>query len=64
MRVIIHMAINARLDAGDDEDDNRKKPAVLIAGCAKGDISYEYCKAFSSLGCGVVATDIPDRMPC
>uniref|UniRef100_J3NF95 Uncharacterized protein n=1 Tax=Oryza brachyantha TaxID=4533 RepID=J3NF95_ORYBR len=39
-------------NAVDDE-----KPVVLVTGCAKGGIGYEYCQAFSSLGCRVVATD-------
>ncbi|XP_040385828.1 short-chain dehydrogenase ptmH-like [Oryza brachyantha] len=45
-------------NAVDDE-----KPVVLVTGCAKGGIGYEYCQAFSSLGCRVVATDVPDRVP-
>jgi NAD(P)-dependent dehydrogenase (short-subunit alcohol dehydrogenase family) len=42
-------------------DDNR--PVVLVTGCAKGGIGYEYCRAFSALGCRVVATDIPEHVP-
>ncbi|CAN6352521.1 unnamed protein product [Urochloa humidicola] len=40
-----------------------EQPVVLITGCAKGGIGFEYCHAFSDLGCRVVATDIPDRVP-
>ncbi|KAJ0980357.1 hypothetical protein J5N97_008612 [Dioscorea zingiberensis] len=36
---------------------------VLITGCAKGGIGYEYCKAFSRLGCHVIGTDIANRLP-
>lgn len=38
-------------------------PVVLITGCAKGGIGYEYCVAFSALGCRVIATDIPAHIP-
>lgn len=41
-------------------DDNKK--IVLVTGCAKGGIGYEYCKAFTDHGCHVVATDIPSRL--
>lgn len=34
---------------------------VLVTGCAKGGIGYEYCKAFSEQGCHVFATDLPQR---
>ncbi|XP_038902164.1 short-chain dehydrogenase PC-15-like [Benincasa hispida] len=34
---------------------------VLITGCAKGGIGYEYCKAFAEQGCIVFATDLPQR---
>ncbi|BAT18237.1 Os12g0633800 [Oryza sativa Japonica Group] len=50
-------------DAGDGDDDKPEMPVVLITGCANGGIGYEYCKAFASLGCRVVATDVPDRVP-
>uniref|UniRef100_A0A0D9VIL8 Uncharacterized protein n=1 Tax=Leersia perrieri TaxID=77586 RepID=A0A0D9VIL8_9ORYZ len=50
-------------NAGEEDDKPKKKPVVLITGCAKGGIGYEYCHAFSSLGCHVVATDVPDRVP-
>ncbi|XP_071701846.1 short-chain dehydrogenase ptmH-like [Rutidosis leptorrhynchoides] len=35
---------------------------VLVTGCAKGGIGYEYCKAFAEQKCHVFATDIPSRM--
>ncbi|URE00339.1 KR domain [Musa troglodytarum] len=38
------------------------KRVVLITGCGKGGIGYEYCKAFASHGCYVFASDIPDRL--
>ncbi|XP_010943614.1 short-chain dehydrogenase ptmH [Elaeis guineensis] len=41
-------------------DDNKK--VVLITGCAKGGIGYEYCKAFADHGCHVIASDLPDRL--
>ncbi|KAL6638370.1 hypothetical protein ACP70R_023865 [Stipagrostis hirtigluma subsp. patula] len=50
-------------DGADDGEANNEKPVVLVTGCAKGGIGYEYCQAFSALGCRVVATDIPDRVP-
>ncbi|KAF3439091.1 hypothetical protein FNV43_RR17366 [Rhamnella rubrinervis] len=34
---------------------------VLITGCAKGGIGYEYCKAFAEQNCLVFASDIPQR---
>ncbi|KAL0536215.1 hypothetical protein IC582_025156 [Cucumis melo] len=34
---------------------------VLVTGCAKGGIGYEYCKAFAEHGCIVFATDVPHR---
>lgn len=35
---------------------------VLVTGCAKGGIGYEYCKAFAEQNCRVVASDIHQRM--
>lgn len=35
---------------------------VLITGCAKGGIGYEYCKAFAEQNCLVFASDISKRM--
>ncbi|KAJ8765450.1 hypothetical protein K2173_014572 [Erythroxylum novogranatense] len=35
---------------------------VLVTGCAKGGIGYEYCKAFAEHNCQVIASDIPQRM--
>ncbi|KAK0604989.1 hypothetical protein LWI29_021632 [Acer saccharum] len=36
---------------------------VLVTGCAKGGIGYEYCKAFAEQNCHVLASDIPQRVP-
>ncbi|WOK99590.1 NADPH-dependent 1-acyldihydroxyacetone phosphate reductase-like [Canna indica] len=44
-----------------DECNNKK--VVLITGCAKGGIGYEYCKAFAAHGCHVFASDLPHRLP-
>lgn len=35
---------------------------VLVTGCAKGGIGYEYCKAFVEQNCIVFASDISQRM--
>ncbi|XP_057502239.1 short-chain dehydrogenase virD-like [Actinidia eriantha] len=35
---------------------------VLVTGCAKGGIGYEYCKAFAEQNCHVFASDIPQRL--
>lgn len=35
---------------------------VLVTGCAKGSIGYEYCKAFAEKKCHVFASDIPTRI--
>lgn len=42
---------------------NNNKKIVLITGCAKGGIGYEYCKAFAAQGCRVVASDLAHRLP-
>ncbi|CAI9111233.1 OLC1v1011407C1 [Oldenlandia corymbosa var. corymbosa] len=39
-----------------------EEKVVLITGCAKGGIGYEYCKAFAEQKCRVFASDIPQRM--
>lgn len=35
---------------------------VLVTGCAKGGIGFEYCKAFAEQNCRVYASDIPGRV--
>ncbi|KAL6220272.1 hypothetical protein ACLB2K_008028 [Fragaria x ananassa] len=35
---------------------------VLVTGCAKGGIGYEYCKAFAEQNCKVFASDIAQRL--
>lgn len=35
---------------------------VLVTGCAKGGIGYEYCKAFAEQNCRVFASDIFERV--
>ena len=35
---------------------------VLVTGCAKGGVGYEYCKAFAEQNCHVFASDISQRM--
>ncbi|KAL8200524.1 hypothetical protein R6Q57_011863 [Mikania cordata] len=38
------------------------RKVVLVTGCAKGGIGYEYCKALAEQNCHVIASDIPQRM--
>ena len=35
---------------------------VLVTGCAKGGIGYEYCKAFAEQNCHAFALDMSQRM--
>ncbi|KAF9601483.1 hypothetical protein IFM89_020250 [Coptis chinensis] len=35
---------------------------ILVTGCAKGGIGYEYCKAFAEQKCRVFATDIKQKV--
>ncbi|KAL8528911.1 hypothetical protein ACS0TY_006400 [Phlomoides rotata] len=35
---------------------------VLITGCGKGGIGYEYCRAFAEHKCNVFASDVPQRI--
>ncbi|XP_059639657.1 short-chain dehydrogenase ptmH-like [Cornus florida] len=39
-----------------------KNKVVLVTGCAKGGIGYEYCKAFAEQNCHVFASDISQRV--
>lgn len=38
------------------------KRVVLVTGCAKGGIGYEYCKAFAEQDCHVFASDVSQRI--
>ncbi|KAK7330927.1 hypothetical protein VNO77_25133 [Canavalia gladiata] len=39
-----------------------ERKIILVTGCAKGGIGYEYCKAFAEKNCHVFASDISTRM--
>ncbi|KAK7250434.1 hypothetical protein RIF29_32871 [Crotalaria pallida] len=39
-----------------------ERKIILVTGCAKGGIGYEYCKAFAEKNCHVFASDISARM--
>ncbi|ERN18539.1 hypothetical protein AMTRI_Chr12g238800 [Amborella trichopoda] len=40
----------------------KEQKVVLVTGCAKGGIGYEYCLAFAGKGCRVYASDIAVRV--
>ncbi|GLJ43547.1 hypothetical protein SUGI_0905790 [Cryptomeria japonica] len=40
------------------EEEASNRPVVLVTGCGKGGIGFEYCKHFAQMGCDVYASDV------